>query len=71
MSPARAILFAAFFVAGAATTMLSPLLPLFQSRWRVDDASLGLLFTAQFVSSFCTSALASRLAARFAWGTPA
>jgi fucose permease len=59
-----AAVYAVFFVAGVATTMLSPLMPLFEARWHLDDASAGLLFAAQFVSAVCASGTVGWLAAR-------
>ncbi len=59
-----AALNAAFILAGAATTMLSPLMPVLQRRWHLDDASAGLLFAAQFTSSVCASAVVGWLAKR-------
>jgi fucose permease len=52
------------FVAGVATTMLSPLLPIFQSRWQLDDAHAGLMFAAQFAASVCASTSVGWLAGR-------
>jgi fucose permease len=58
----HAAIYAALFIAGIATTMLGPLLPLVQSLWRLDDASAGLLFAAQFAGSVCASAAVGWLA---------
>jgi fucose permease len=42
---------AAFLVTGTVTTLLGPLLPVLNARWLLNDASAGLLFTAQFTGS--------------------
>ena len=39
---------AAFVLTGTVTTLLGPLLPVLATRWALEDASAGLLFTAQF-----------------------
>jgi fucose permease len=55
---------AAGFVAGAATTMLSPLLPALAARWRIGDASAGLLFGALYGASLCVAATVGWLGRR-------
>ncbi len=42
------LLHAGFVVAGMATTLLGPMMPLLMTRWSLSDASAGVLFTAQF-----------------------
>jgi fucose permease len=42
---------AAFLLVGTVTTLLGPLLPVLAARWLLNDASAGLLFTAQFTGS--------------------
>jgi MFS transporter, FHS family, glucose/mannose:H+ symporter len=70
-SPARAanrtnllvLLFAGFILTGVPTVIVGPILPLFISRWSLDDAQAGLFFTVQFAASLCgvwiTTALTS------------
>ena len=43
-----ALLHAGFVVAGMATTLLGPMMPLLMARWSLTDAAAGALFTAQF-----------------------
>jgi len=61
-------LYAAFLLAGIATTMLGPLMPALQARWNIADSRAGLLFTAQFLASVCIAALVGPLARRFGYG---
>lgn len=68
MSGVRATLYAAFVLAGIATTMLGPLMPALQARWNIADSRAGLLFTAQFLASVCSAALVGVLARRFGYG---
>jgi len=48
-----------FLVAGVATVMLGPALPLLAARWSMPDARLGSLFMAYFAGQFCGSWLAT------------
>jgi hypothetical protein len=66
----RAGLYAAFALAGVATTMLGPLMPALQARWNIADSRGGLLFTAQFLASVCSAALVGVLTQRFGYGHP-
>ena len=54
-------IYLAFVLTGVATTMLGPLIPAFEARWHLDDASAGLLFVAEFLSSVALAALAPAL----------
>lgn len=42
-----------FFVGGVATVMLGPLLPALITRWHIQDAQAGTLFTASFAGQLC------------------
>jgi fucose permease len=44
-------LYAGFVVAGVATTLMGPLLPILIARWALNDQRAGLFFTAQFCGS--------------------
>ena len=44
-------LYAGFVVAGVATTVIGPLLPVLIARWTLNDQRAGLFFTAQFCGS--------------------
>ncbi len=48
-----AAVFLYFPVAGAATVMLGPVLPVLAARWGMSDAQLGTLFFASFIGQFC------------------
>jgi fucose permease len=54
-------IYLAFVLTGVATTMLGPLIPAFETRWRLDDARAGLLFVAEFLASVALAALAPAL----------
>ena len=47
-----AVVFLYFLIAGMATVMLGPALPLLADRWRLPDAQLGTLFFASFTGQF-------------------
>ena len=55
------LLFAGFVVTGIVTTILGPILPVFISRWSLDDARAGFFFTTQFAGSFAGVGLSSYL----------
>jgi MFS transporter, FHS family, glucose/mannose:H+ symporter len=57
----------AFVLTGVATTILGPMTPLLQARWRIGDAEAGLLFTAQFFTSVWGAAAVGPLARRFGY----
>jgi fucose permease len=44
-------LYAGFVVAGVATTVIGPMLPVLIARWTLNDQRAGLFFTAQFCGS--------------------
>lgn len=52
----RSIVFAlvcgSFIVNGIIITFIGPILPVFISKWRLDDSHAGLFFSAQFAGSF-------------------
>jgi FHS family glucose/mannose:H+ symporter-like MFS transporter len=58
-----ALLFAGFVLTGIPTVIIGPILPLFISRWSLNDSQAGLFFTVQFASALCgvwiTTALTS------------
>ncbi|HMF65131.1 MAG TPA: MFS transporter [Edaphobacter sp.] len=49
-----------FVVAGLATVMLGPLLPVLVQRWNIQDAQAGTLFTASFAGQLCGAWFAAR-----------
>jgi len=54
------VIFAYFVVAGVATVMLGPTLPLLAERWSLPDAQLGTLFFAYFAGQLCGAWFATR-----------
>jgi MFS transporter, FHS family, glucose/mannose:H+ symporter len=48
-----ALLAAGFVLVGIPTVIIGPILPLFISRWSLNDAQAGLFFTVQFAASVC------------------
>jgi FHS family glucose/mannose:H+ symporter-like MFS transporter len=48
---ASVVLHAGYVVAGIATTLLGPILPILSARWSLSDERAGLFFTAQFCGS--------------------
>jgi len=61
-----ALLFAGFVLTGVATVIVGPILPVFISRWTLDDSQAGLFFTVQFAASLGGVLLSSLLTSR--WG---
>jgi fucose permease len=57
---ALAPVFFYFVVAGIATVMLGPLLPVLVQRWNIQDAQAGTLFTASFAGQLCGAWFAAR-----------
>lgn len=53
-------IFVYFIVAGVATVMLGPLLPSLISRWNIQDAQAGTLFTSSFAGQFLGAWFAAR-----------
>ena len=62
---ARGVLHAGFALTGILTTLLGPILPALSTRWRLDDAQAGFLFTAQFLGSLSGALISGRMALRF------
>jgi FHS family glucose/mannose:H+ symporter-like MFS transporter len=68
-SPARpgnrtillALLFVGFVLIGIPTVIIGPILPVFISRWSLDDSQAGFFFTVQFASSLCGVWIATAL----------
>src|SRR5258707_13740946 len=56
-NPAPLVIHAAFVLTGVMTTLLGPMLPVLSSRWLLNDAQAGSLFTAQFSGSMLGVAL--------------
>jgi FHS family glucose/mannose:H+ symporter-like MFS transporter len=48
-----ALLFAGFTLIGIPTVIIGPILPLFISRWSLNDSQAGLFFTVQFAAALC------------------
>jgi FHS family glucose/mannose:H+ symporter-like MFS transporter len=48
-----ALLAAGFVLTGFPTVIIGPILPIFISRWSLNDAQAGLFFTVQFAASLC------------------
>jgi fucose permease len=48
-----ALLFAGFVLTGIPTVIIGPILPVFISRWSLNDSQAGLFFTVQFAASLC------------------
>ncbi len=55
------LLHAGFLLIGIVTTLLGPILPMLAVKWSLDDAELGLFFTAQFTGAIIGCALSSRV----------
>jgi len=55
---------AGFVLAGMATTLLGPLVPILAHRWHLSDATLATLFTTQYVCSTSVTLLSSSLVVR-------
>jgi FHS family glucose/mannose:H+ symporter-like MFS transporter len=55
-----AAVFLYFPIAGVATVMLGPVLPVLAARWGMSDAQLGTLFFASFIGQFCGAWFAAR-----------
>lgn len=65
LKPSR--LNAAFALLGVANTLLGPMTPTLERRWRIGDAEAGLLFTALFITSVLGAASVGPLARRFGY----
>ncbi len=55
------LLHGGFLLIGVVTTLLGPILPMLAAQWSLDDAELGLLFTAQFSGAIIGAALSGRM----------
>ena len=58
-----AVLSAGFVLIGIPTVIIGPILPVFISRWSLDDSQAGFFFTVQFASALCGVWLATALTA--------
>ena len=58
------LLFAGFVLTGIPTVIIGPILPLFISRWSLNDSQAGLFFTVQFAASLCGVWITTWLTAR-------
>src|SRR5260370_40823467 len=47
------LLFVGFVLTGIPRVFLGPILPVFISRWSLDDSQAGFFFTVQFTASLC------------------
>jgi MFS transporter, FHS family, glucose/mannose:H+ symporter len=63
-SAASVVLHVGFVVAGVATTLIGPILPILIGRWTLSDQRAGLFFTAQFCGSMAGVASIRWLIAR-------
>jgi fucose permease len=66
--PSPADISLAFVLAGMATTLLGPLVPVLARRWHLADATIATLFTTQYVCSTFVTLLSSSLVVRFGAG---
>lgn len=64
---ASVAIFGAFVVAGVATTLLGPILPVLIGRWSLSDERAGLFFICQFGTSLAGVASLSALIPRFGY----
>src|SRR4051794_8227302 len=65
---ANAVVYSGFIVAGAATIVLGPILPILIARWSLTDEEAGLLFTLQFCGNLLGVAALGTLISRFGYG---
>jgi len=65
---ANALVHSAFILAGAATIILGPVLPILISRWSLTDEQAGLLFTFQFCGNLLGIAALGPLVSRQGYG---
>jgi fucose permease len=56
-----ALLFVGFVLTGIPTVIIGPILPVFISRWSLDDSQAGFFFTVQFTASLCGVWIATAL----------
>jgi fucose permease len=57
--------YVSFVPIGIGTVLLGPMLPSLSTRWALDYAQAGALFTAQYLASTCAVALSGFLVSRF------
>src|SRR5258708_24885672 len=57
----RALLFVGFVFTGIRAVIIGPILPVFISRWSLDDSQAGFFFTVQFTASLCGVWIATAL----------
>jgi FHS family glucose/mannose:H+ symporter-like MFS transporter len=62
-----ALLFTGFALIGIPTVIIGPILPLFISRWSLNDAQAGLFFTVQFAASLCGTWITTALTAWYGY----
>jgi MFS transporter, FHS family, glucose/mannose:H+ symporter len=65
---ANAVVYSGFIVAGAATIILGPILPILIARWSLTDEEAGLLFTLQFCGNLLGVAALGTLVSRYGYG---
>jgi FHS family glucose/mannose:H+ symporter-like MFS transporter len=65
---ANAVVYSGFIVAGAATIILGPILPILIARWSLSDEQAGLLFTLQFCGNLLGVAALGTLVSRYGYG---
>jgi fucose permease len=65
---ANAVVYSGFIVAGAATIILGPILPILIARWSLTDEAAGLLFTLQFCGNLIGVAALGTLVSRYGYG---
>jgi MFS transporter, FHS family, glucose/mannose:H+ symporter len=62
-----ALLFAGFALIGIPTVIIGPILPLFISRWSLNDSQAGLFFAVQFGASLCGTWITTALTAWYGY----
>src|SRR5580704_4136054 len=62
-----ALLFTGFVLIGIPTVIVGPILPLFISRWSLNDSQAGLFFAVQFGASLCGTWITTALTAWFGY----
>jgi FHS family glucose/mannose:H+ symporter-like MFS transporter len=64
---ANAVVYSGFILAGAATIILGPILPILIARWSLTDEEAGLLFTLQFCGNLLGVAALGTLISRYGY----
>jgi MFS transporter, FHS family, glucose/mannose:H+ symporter len=62
-----ALLFTGFMLLGIPTVIIGPILPLFISRWSLNDSQAGLFFTVQFTAALCGTGITTALTHRYGY----